>query len=144
MAKKSTAKKGKTKKGSGKKGGEDTGQTGPPRIELVTPAAPAQAHTGRIGLGLVLSFPLGWGPLTDAFTGRGAYEVSIAKFLLVVAACTTGATILGRLLDRAPATRAASTHTTDQSPLDTQPNGRQSDIQATNKAAEHQNASVRS
>ncbi len=96
MAKKKSSKKKDTKTTES----EGTGAT---QIELVTSTTTTQAQMGRMGLGLVLSFPLGWGPLTDAFAGRGAYELSMAKFLLVVAACVTGANVVGNLLDKAPA-----------------------------------------
>lgn len=84
------------------KGSTDSSGAPASRIEFVTPPAENQAHIGRIGLGLVLSFPLGWGPLTDSFAGRGAYEVSMSKFLAVVGACVIGTTLIGKLLDAAP------------------------------------------
>lgn len=72
------------------------------RMELVTEPEESQAQTGRFGLGLVLSFPLGWSPLMDAFNGRGAFEIALGKYLLVVLACVAATTTIGNLLDKAP------------------------------------------
>lgn len=89
------------KKNKGSEKGS-AGSSEPKRIELISPAENDQAHVGRIGLGLVMSFPLGWGPLSDAFAGRGSYEESMGKFLIVVGACVLGTTIIGKILDSAP------------------------------------------
>ncbi len=100
MAKKTSSNKG-AKGTKGKKAANESDSVEPSRIELVVAPTRTQAQTGRIGLGLILAIPVGWSPLDDAFAGRGPYEVSMAKFLLVVAACVTGTTVIGRILDLA-------------------------------------------
>ena len=113
MAKKKSAGKGS----KGKKGGaSNSDPSEPSRIELVSAPSRTQAQTGRIGLGLILAFPLGWSPLTDAFAGRGPYELAMAKFLLVVAACVVGITTIGRLLDMAPTGPSTKKESGDTAP----------------------------
>jgi hypothetical protein len=121
------------KKSSNKKQGSkapDAEGTGATQVELVTSATTTQAQMGRMGLGLVLSFPLGWGPLTDAFAGRGAYELSMAKFLLVVAACVTGTTVVGNLLDKAPTSIKSGSGNGDESNLNVDSDSSESKVGA--------------
>lgn len=111
----------KKAKSKSKKGTDDSGsknKSGPSRIELVTAPSVSQAQAGRFGLGLVLSFPLGWGPLSDAFAGRGAYELSMAKFLLVVGASVTATTVIGNLLDKASKPKKQTDSAADTDPSD--------------------------
>ncbi len=124
MAKKKSSKKKDSK-------APDAEGTGATQIELVTSATTSQAQMGRMGLGLVLSFPLGWGPLTDAFAGRGAYELSMAKFLLVVAACVTGTTVVGNLLDKAPTPVTSVSGDDDESSENSDPDSAKFNVGAT-------------
>lgn len=104
----------KKSKKSDDSSGEDNAAAGPKtRIELVTEPDETAVQNGRVGLGLVLSFPLGWGPLNDAFSGRGAFEFAIGKYLLIVLACVAGTTFIGSLLDKAPAPKTPPDTTED-------------------------------
>jgi hypothetical protein len=70
------------------------------RIELVEPAG-GDHRTQRIGLGLLLSLVLGFGPLRDAVVGNGSFEGAVGRFLICVAVSEAAVLVLGRLLDGA-------------------------------------------
>jgi hypothetical protein len=71
------------------------------RIELVSDRE-IEHRTSYIGLGLLASLIVGWGPLTDALFGYGSFEGALGRFVACVAVCVAGASSLGRLLDSAP------------------------------------------
>lgn len=56
----------------------------------------------HIGLGLLASLVVGFGPLSDAFQGHGSFESAIVRFLACVTVSVCGAMVVGRLLDSAP------------------------------------------
>jgi len=72
------------------------------RVELVEPAAPDDGHNARIGLALLASLVIGFGPLRDAALGNGPFPQAIARYLVCLAACVGAMLVLGRLLDGAP------------------------------------------
>lgn len=79
------------------------GRPGPQRrVELVEPAAPDDGHNARIGLALLASLVIGFGPLRDAALGNGSFPQAIARYLVCLAACVGAMLVLGRLLDGAP------------------------------------------
>ncbi|MEM8925087.1 MAG: hypothetical protein AAGD35_16400 [Actinomycetota bacterium] len=76
---------------------------GQKRMELVVERS-GSTRTSLIGLALLASLVLGFGPLRDAATGAGPFELAIGRFLLVLAVCVIAASVLGRMLDaNAPA-----------------------------------------
>ncbi len=72
------------------------------RVELVEPAAPDDGHNARIGLALLASLVIGFGPLRDAALGNGSFPQAVGRYLLCLAACVGAMLVLGRLLDGAP------------------------------------------
>lgn len=91
--------------GSDKAGDGDAGTAGSRpqrRLELVEPAAPDDGHNARVGLALLASLVIGFGPLRDAALGNGSFPQAIGRYLLCLAACVGAMLILGRLLDGAP------------------------------------------
>ncbi|MGF1599690.1 MAG: hypothetical protein ACFCVK_22715 [Acidimicrobiales bacterium] len=56
----------------------------------------------RVGLGLLASLVVGFGPLDDAFSGNGSFEGAMFRFGVCVVGCVAAALVLGRLLDSAP------------------------------------------
>lgn len=71
------------------------------KVELVTEREPIN-RTSSIGLGLLASLAVGFGPLTDALMGRGPFEAALGRFVACVVFCVVAASLLGRLLDGAP------------------------------------------
>lgn len=55
--------------------------------------------TRYVGLALIMSVIVGFGPLRDAFQGNGSFESAMIRFLACVVACLIGASILGRMVD---------------------------------------------
>lgn len=91
----------------GKPGDSDAGgaavRSGPQRrVELVEPAVPDDGHNARIGLALLASLVIGFGPLRDAAVGNGSFPQAVGRYLLCLAACVGAMLVLGRLLDGAP------------------------------------------
>ncbi len=72
------------------------------RVELVEPAVPDDGHNARIGLALLASLVIGFGPLRDAALGNGSFPQAVGRYLLCLAACVGAMLVLGRLLDGAP------------------------------------------
>ncbi len=75
------------------------------RIELVLNRQTAN-RTSYVGLGLLISLIVGYGPLTDALFGHGSFEGALGRFVACVAVCVVGVSSLGRLLDSAPRVRS--------------------------------------
>ncbi|MCP3993196.1 MAG: hypothetical protein GY724_29305 [Actinomycetia bacterium] len=71
------------------------------RIELISNRQ-SPHRTSYIGLGLLTSLVVGYGPLTDALFGNGSFEGALGRFIACVAVCVFGASSLGHLLDNAP------------------------------------------
>ncbi len=71
------------------------------RVELVDETSSSDLPA-YIGLGLIASLIIGFGPLADAFEGHGSFESAITRFLACVGVCVVAATVLGRILDSAP------------------------------------------
>lgn len=71
------------------------------RVELVSDRE-VENRTSYVGLGLLASLIVGWGPLADALFGHGSFEGALGRFVACVAVCVAGASSLGRLLDSAP------------------------------------------
>lgn len=92
--------------GSGAADGEGGGgaaRSGPQRrVELVEPASPDDGHNARIGLALLASLVIGFGPLRDAALGNGSFPQAVGRYLLCLGACVAAMLVLGRLLDGAP------------------------------------------
>ncbi len=90
----------------GQVGDGDTGSAvrsgGQRRVELVEPAAPDDGHNTRIGLALLASLVIGFGPLRDAALGNGSFPQAVGRYLLCLGACVGAMLVLGRLLDGAP------------------------------------------
>lgn len=85
--------------------GEATGDAHPApgrRVELVEPTPPDDGHNARIGLGLLASLVIGFGPLRDAALGNGSFPMAVGRYLACLAASVVAALVLGRLLDGAP------------------------------------------
>lgn len=74
----------------------DPGQGAPPA------GASADMRPARIGLGLLVSVVVGWGPLTDAMGGHGSFEAALLRYLVCLAVSVGAVLLLGRLLDGAP------------------------------------------
>lgn len=72
------------------------------RVELVEPAAPDDGYNTRIGLALLASLVIGFGPLRDAALGNGSFPQAVGRYLLCLGACVGAMLVLGRLLDAAP------------------------------------------
>lgn len=72
------------------------------RVELVEPASPDDGHNARIGLALLASLVIGFGPLRDAALGNGSFPQAVGRYLLCLGACVAAMLVLGRLLDGAP------------------------------------------
>lgn len=72
------------------------------RVELVEPAVADDGHNARIGLALLASLVIGFGPLRDAALGNGSFPQAVGRYLLCLAACVGAMLVLGRLLDGAP------------------------------------------
>ena len=72
------------------------------RVELIDEDASSNA-TSYIGLGLLASLIVGFSPLLDAIQGNGTFESALLRYLACLAVCVVAATILGRMLDSAPA-----------------------------------------
>lgn len=72
------------------------------RVELVEPAVPDDGHNARIGLALLASLVIGFGPLRDAALGNGSFPQAVGRYLLCLGACVGAMLVLGRLLDGAP------------------------------------------
>jgi len=91
---------------TGDEAGDGTGETvrsGPQRrLELVEPAAPDDGHNARIGLALLASLVIGFGPLREAALGSGSFPQALGRYLVCLAACVGAMLVLGRLLDGAP------------------------------------------
>lgn len=97
-------------KDAGKDGAKDKPAT--KRVELIDQGDPASSGLpGYIGLGLIGGFIVGFGPLRDAVQGVGPFEDAMVRFLACILVCVVGASILGRILESAPAaeTDAAAT-----------------------------------
>ena len=60
-------------------------------------------RTQRIGLGLLISLVIGFGPLNDAALGHGSFPLAVGRYLVCLACSLTGVLTLGHLLDGAPA-----------------------------------------
>lgn len=73
------------------------------RVELTGPAPEDGNRMQRVGLGLLLSLGLGYGPLSDAIRGHGSFTQAMVRFLLCLGFSLTVVMALGRLLDSAPA-----------------------------------------
>lgn len=95
-----------TGRDKGDKAGNGEGEaprSGPQRrVELVEPATPDDGHNARIGLALLASLVIGFGPLRDAALGNGSFPQAVGRYLLCLAACVGAMLVLGRLLDGAP------------------------------------------
>lgn len=72
------------------------------RVELVEPASSDDGHNARIGLALLASLVIGFGPLRDAALGNGSFPQAVGRYLLCLGACVAAMLVLGRLLDGAP------------------------------------------
>lgn len=72
------------------------------RVELVEPEVPDDGHNARIGLALLASLVIGFGPLRDAALGNGSFPQAVGRYLLCLAACVGAMLVLGQLLDGAP------------------------------------------
>jgi hypothetical protein len=72
------------------------------RIELVAPAVDGDRRASRIGLGLLVSLAIGFGPLRDAALGSGSFPMAIVRYLACLACSVVAVLVLGRLLDGAP------------------------------------------
>ena len=95
------------------------------RVELISER---QANrTSNIGLGLLASLAVGFGPLSDAIQGNGSFESAIGRFVACVVVCVGAAAVLGHLLDSAPARQPAQRRTggvgTEPTGQPTQPAG---------------------
>ncbi len=72
------------------------------RVELIDDTDSSNT-TSYIGLGLLASLIVGFSPLLDAIQGNGTFENAMLRFLACLAVCVVAATVLGRMLDSAPA-----------------------------------------
>lgn len=72
------------------------------RVELVDDGDRTGGLPSSIGLGLIGSLVVGFGPLRDAAQGNGPFEGAIARYLACLLVCLVGASVLGRILDSAP------------------------------------------
>lgn len=79
------------------------------RVELIDDGDSSNA-TSYIGLGLIASLIIGFSPLLDAIQGNGPFENAMLRYLACLAVSVTAASIIGRMLDNAPAARHASPH----------------------------------
>ncbi|MEZ5409103.1 MAG: hypothetical protein R2761_13820 [Acidimicrobiales bacterium] len=91
-----------TESGQGE-GDGGTVRSGPGRrLELVEPAGPDDGRNTRIGLALLASLVIGFGPLREAALGSGSFPQALGRYLVCLAACVVAMLVLGRLLDGAP------------------------------------------
>ena len=77
------------------------------RVELITERR--ANRTSHIGLGLLASLAVGFGPLTDAIYGHGSFESAMGRFVACVAVCVVASTAVGHLLDGAHMKRRGQT-----------------------------------
>lgn len=94
-------------KDAGSKDGSGDGDAGAAarpqrRVELVEPSTPDDGHNARIGLALLASVVIGFGPLRDAALGNGSFPQALGRYLVCLGACVGAMLVLGRLLDGAP------------------------------------------
>jgi hypothetical protein len=67
--------------------------------DATDPPVPIDHRAQRVGLGMLASLAVGYGPLRDAVTGVGSFEEAIGRYLLCLGGSVAAALILGHLLD---------------------------------------------
>lgn len=72
------------------------------RVELVGTAPEQGSRLQRIGVGLLVSLGIGFGPLRDAATGNGSFTQAMVRYLACLACSVLAVMTLGGLLDGAP------------------------------------------
>ena len=83
------------------------------RVELVDTGERAGGLPSSIGIGLIGSLVVGFGPLRDAAQGNGPFEDAMTRYVACLLVCLIGASVLGRILDSAPAESREEGDTTD-------------------------------
>jgi hypothetical protein len=79
-------------------------ETATRRVELIDASDRVRPGLpGYIGVGLLGGFALGFGPLRDAAQGNGPFEDAMVRFVACLLVCVVSASVIGRLLDSAPA-----------------------------------------
>jgi hypothetical protein len=72
------------------------------RVELVDEGGRSPGLPSYIGIGLLGSLVVGFGPLRDAAQGHGSFEDAMTRYLACLLVCLVGASAVGRILDSAP------------------------------------------
>ena len=72
------------------------------RVELVDDGDRTGGLPSSVGLALIGSLVVGFGPLRDAAQGNGSFDAAMARYLACLVVCLAGASALGRILDSAP------------------------------------------
>lgn len=70
------------------------------QIQLVGVATPTARRARRLGIGLLVSLPLGWPALSTALTDPPAFEASVARFVATVALSVASVFFIIGLHDR--------------------------------------------
>jgi Flp pilus assembly pilin Flp len=70
------------------------------RVDLVADVDPAARRAGRVGLGLLLSLPIGSPALLSVLQGGEGFEWALLRFLLSVAVAVGGVLFVSSLFDR--------------------------------------------
>jgi hypothetical protein len=105
------AKKGKGKSDDDKKSKDDDKKSKKDKSDKKAKKGddgPPTFLPSSIGIGLLASLVVGFGPLRDAVGGHGPFEAAMLRYLACLVACLVGASIVGRLVDGAPPPEAAS------------------------------------